>query len=220
MKSVMIVSGLLAVAGTAMGQSVSAFDFGTGERDFSTAGPAGGAPELSGGVTNFNVTGIQSWDAVGSGFNTVVNFDLAAALGYASGTPITMNGIGWNVDLRADGASWRSELAVYFDDNIAPDGTGLFLRPGAGTNSPGGPTNFNSNGVIKLLPNGIQNILLPNGVLRMEFHESYDDVSGAADGQWVSGFLQIQTVEQAIPAPGAAGLLGLAGLAAARRRRA
>lgn len=219
MKSVMIVSGLLAVAGTAMGQNVSAFDTATGEREFTSAGSGGGSIELSGGVTNFDVTGIASFDAQGLLGNTIVTLDLASALGYAPGTPITMNGIGWNVSLRADGASWLSELGVYFDDNVAPDLSGLFLRPGAGTNTPGGPTNF-ANPIIKLSDVAIPNILLPNGVLRMEFYESFDDVAGAADGQWVSGFLSIQTVEQVVPAPGAAGLLGLAGLAAARRRRA
>lgn len=222
MKSVMIVSGLLAVAGTAMGQTVSAFNTEASGREILGAGPAGGAAELSGGVTNFNVAGITSWDAQGSGFNTVVNFDLASALGYAPGTPITMNGIGWNVTLQAQGASWLSEMGIYFDDSVAPDLSGLFLRPGASVTSPGGnlPTNFNSGGIIKLAPNNIPNILLPNGVLRMEFYESYDDLSAAIDGDWLSGSLQIQTVEQAVPAPGVAGLFGLAGLAAARRRRA
>ncbi len=219
MKSVMIVSGLLAVAGTAMGQSISAFNTESSGREITSVGPTGGAAELSGGVTNFNVAGIASWDLQGSGFNTVVNFDLASALGYAPGTPITMNGIGWDVNLATVGASWLSEMGIYFDDNIAPDLSGLFLSPGAGSNAPGA-ANFNSGGIIKLAPNNIPNILLPNGVLRMEFFEGYDDVSAAIDGNWLSGSLQIQTVEQAVPAPGVAGLFGLAGLAAARRRRA
>lgn len=217
MKSVMIVSGLLAVAGTAMGQSVSAFTPNT-EREFSVAGPTGGSSELSGGSIQFDVTGIGSGDSFGSPINRVYLVDVAAALGYASGTPITMNGIGWNVNLTANGASWRSELGVAFDDPATP-GTAIALRPGAGTNSPGGPTNFTSP-IIKFASVPLPDILLPNGILRMEFYESYDDVVGADDGIWNSGFLTIQTAQANVPAPGVAGVFGLAGLAAARRRRA
>lgn len=220
MKSVMIVSGLLAVAGTAMGQHVSAFNTeNSGRETFSGNGPVGSSETTAGGLVNFNVAGITSWDAQGSGFNTVVNFDLASALGYAPGTSITMNGIGWNVNLATVGASWLSEMGVYFDDAVAPDLSGLFLRPGAANGAPGSG-NFTSNGVIKLAPNAIPDIVLPNGILRMEFYESYDDASGAIDGNWLSGALTIQTVQAAVPAPGVAGLFGLAGLAAARRRRA
>jgi len=220
MKSVMIVSGLLAVAGTAMGQHISAFNTeNTGRETFSGSAPVGSSETTAGGLVNFNVAGIASWDAQGSGFNTVVNFDLASALGYAPGTSITMNGIGWNVNLATVGASWLSEMGVYFDDAIAPDLSGLFLRPGSANTAPGN-ANFTSNGVIKLAPNAIPDIVLPNGILRMEFFESYDDVSAAIDGNWLSGALTIQTVQAAVPAPGVAGLFGLAGLAAARRRRA
>lgn len=219
MKSVMIVSGLLAIAGTATAQSLSTTNLSNGGRQLSTATDYRADSSRTGGLTSFNVAGLQSWDLQGSGFNTVVNYDLAAALGYASGTPITMNGIGWNVNLQAVGTSWLSELSVYFDDAVAPDLTGLFLSPGAGSNAPGTAA-FSSGGVIKLSSASIPNILLPNGILRMEFYESYDDVAGADDGIWNSGFLTIQTAQANVPAPGVAGVFGLAGLAAARRRRA
>jgi len=169
-----------------------------------------------GTVYDFDVAGIESWDSLGSAGNTVIAFDLADALGFASGTPLVMNGIAWDVTLTAGldsgGASWLSEMNVYFDDNIAPDQEGLFLAPGVGFDFPGEET-FTDPGV-KLADVGIPDINLPDGVLRMEFFESFDDEAGI-DGLWKSGTLSIQVV----PTPGAAAVLGLGGLAMIRRRR-
>ncbi|MCB9838638.1 MAG: hypothetical protein H6813_04800 [Phycisphaeraceae bacterium] len=171
-----------------------------------------------GTVYNFDVTGIESVDGLGSAGNTVIAFDLAAALGFASGTPLTMNGIAWDVTLTAgvgsNTGSWLSEMVVYFDDNIAPDQSGLFLTPGINDSFPGQGT-YSDPG-IKLADVGIPDIALPDGVLRLEFFESFDDGPGV-EGIWKSGFLAIQVAE--VPAPGAAALLGLGGLAMSRRRR-
>lgn len=173
----------------------------------------GGAANAVGLQYNFDVTGITSYGALGGANNTVIVLDLAAALGLGSGTSVTMNGIGWDVTIEAFTPSWQSEIGVYFDDNINPDGTGLFLRPGAGANLTG--VGSFSSPVLKLSDVSIADIVLPDGMLRMEFYESFDDGSIAPDGQWLSGFLTIQ----ATPAPGALALLGLAGLVGSRRRR-
>jgi hypothetical protein len=167
-----------------------------------------------------NVTGIQTWDLVGDPSNTVLVLDAAAAIGLPSGTPIFFNGIGWNVNIETIGDSWLSENRVYFDDNIAPDLTGLFLRPGAGQNVPG-DVDFSSGGVIKLQDAGIAPILLPNGMLRMEFHETFDDVADAADstyGVLADGRDSSYTL-QFTPEPTTLLSLGLVGLVALRRRR-
>ncbi len=154
---------------------------------------------------------ITSNELLGDPNNMVIAFDLAAAMGQASGTAVTMTGIGWDVNLETVGGSWLSEAIVYFDDNIAPDALGLFLTPSA-TAAPG--IEFNSSGgIVDLTDNGIADIVLPDGILRMEFHESFDDAPGA-DAFW-TGTLTIA----AVPTPGALSLLGLGGLAAMRRRR-
>lgn len=214
MKSMVIVS-MLAVAGTAMGQYM-----GTGAEAFDVRQPAVSMdlrPDLDrvGTVVPFNVAGIQSWDAPGGANNHVAFVDLAAALGLPAGSQVTMTGVGWDVTLQAFGASWLSEIGVTFgpDNDIAQ----INLRPGAAQTNTGGnqPVPFSSGGTIKFDSIPLPNIVLHNGILRMEFFESYDDAAGVIDGQWVSGALFIQ----AVPAPGAMALLGFAGVAAARRRR-
>lgn len=159
-----------------------------------------------------DLTGVESWDAVGSANNTVLLVDVAAALGYASGTGMSMTGIGWDVSITPQGASWASEARMYFDDNIAPDGYGLFLSPFGGTNYP--ETSYSP--VIKLADYAIPDIELADGILRIEFYESFDDVAGEIDGIW-GGSITIQA--QVIPAPAAAAVFGLAGLVGSRRRR-
>ena len=169
-------------------------------------------------ILNVDVSNRDSWDAVSSPNNVVLNVDLAAALGLASGSSVTITSIGWNTNLTTFGGSWLSEAGFYFDDNIAPDLSGLFLRPGAGSNFGGTNTNFASAGQIDLSDNAIPNIVLANGILRLELYESFDDAAGSVDAFWESGSTLFVGVAE-VPAPGAAAVLGLAGLAGLRRRR-
>lgn len=215
MKNMVIVSGLLALAGTAMGQMApTGYSFDT--RQISEPGmELRPQTDRVGGQTVISLAGLASWDVLGSGNNVVLNVDIAAALGMPSGSPVNMNGIGWDLSVQTVGASWRSEARLYFDDNVAPDLLGLFLNPFTGQNSSGAGTST-SGGIIKLADVQIANIPLPNGILRLELFESFDDVPNEIDAFW-GGSITVQTVE--IPAPGVAGLFGIAGLAAARRRR-
>lgn len=167
----------------------------------------------TGGIVSVDVSGIESWDALGSANNTVLVLDLAAALGLPSGTPMSMTSVGWDVTLEALGTSWLSELRVGFADSA--NNFGVFLRPGAGTNNPG-TGSFSSGGQVDLTDVGVPNLFLADGVLRLDFHESFDDAANVLDGVWLSGSLFVGVD---VPAPGAAALLGLGGLTAARRRR-
>jgi MYXO-CTERM domain-containing protein len=141
----------------------------------------------------------------------------------ASGSTVTVVSVGWNTNQQVvTASSWLSEMRVYFDDNVAPDNSGLFLRPGVAiaNNNGGNAANFNSGGQLDLSANNIPNIVLPNGILRMDFHETFDDVANQIDGTFLSGSVfTIGVLETAVPAPGALALLGLAGLAGSRRRR-
>lgn len=153
-----------------------------------------------------------SWDALGDSSNVVLAYDLATAIGLPAGTSLTMTGVGWNLDATSIGASFLSEMSVYFDDNVAPDLSGLFLHPGGGDDV-SGSANYGSTGVVDLTENGIPNIALPDGVLRIEFYEGYDDYPDDIDGLWTSGTLTIA----ATPEPSSLMLLGLSGLLLRRR---
>jgi len=162
-----------------------------------------------------SVAGANSWDLVSDTSNQILLIDIAAGAGQPSGTPMVMTGIGWNVSLATVGGSWLSEARFYFDDAIAPDLSGLFLRPSS-TNA-SGADNPSSSGVIDLSDNSIPDINLPNGILRIELYESYDDVADAIDANWTAGNLTIRA--EPVPEPASLSLLALGGLAALRRRR-
>lgn len=174
-----------------------------------------GARGITNTIINVNVDGVESIDGISSPSNTVLLVDLAAALGLSAGSQVTMTSIGWDVTISTVGDSWLSEARLYFDDAVAPDQSGLFLTPGIGQNAPGSMS-FSSGGQIDLSDNMIPNIVLPNGILRIEFYESFNDVPGVADAIW-GGALFVGVTE--VPTPGAAALLGVAGLAGMRRRR-
>ena len=219
MSMIIAAGAAVSVASTAaLGARVSSTYSSTGVKTATEADVINPGTARVGTVYEFDVSGIESHDGLGSPGNTVIALDLATALGFAPGTPLTFNGIAWDVNLTAGldpgGASWLSELSIYFDDNVAPDGTGLFVSPGAGDDGPG--TGDYTLGATKLADVGIGDIALPDGVLRMEFFEGYDDAPGI-DGIWNSGSVWLQVAE--VPAPGAAAVLGLGGLAMSRRRR-
>ena len=182
-------------------------------------GVAGG--ERSGLICNFPVNDIVSFDGQGAAGNTVVTLNVATCVGLPNNSPVSMNGVGWvQIFLNADpnvgsfGGSWLSEEAVGFsaDGDPLPD---INLRVGIADtfSGPGGP--YDSGGVVKFSTVPLPNIVLPNGKLRMEFFESFDDEAGVADGEWVNGFLQIQVT----PEPATMSLLALGGLVALRRRK-
>ncbi len=165
-------------------------------------------------VIDYDITGAQSWDDFGAAANEVQAIDAAALIGLPSGTPVVLHGIGWDVTIETVGASWLSEASLYFDDNVAPDGVGLFLTPGLGDNMPG-TQSYTSGGLIDLSDNGIDNIALPDGLLRLELYESFDDVAGAVDADYLAtSVLHLDLV----PEPAGLTLLGLGALALIRRR--
>ncbi|KAA0216703.1 MAG: hypothetical protein DYG94_12950 [Leptolyngbya sp. PLA3] len=149
---------------------------------------------------------VESWDFELDSSNVVAVFDM--------GGPATIHGIGWDVTLSTVGASWLTEAYVNFGEL---GGTpGLYLHPGAGTNSPG-TASYSSGGIIDLTDNGIPDVVMASGMLRLEFFESFDDVADAVDAYWRAGST-ITLDMTLVPAPGALALLGLGGLAIRRRR--
>ena len=165
-------------------------------------------------VIDYDISGAESWDSYGAATNEVHAIDVADLVGLPSGAAVTMNGIGWDVTIETIGASYLSEATMYFDDNIAPDGIGLFLTPGIADDFPGLAT-YTSGGIIDLSDAGIGNIALPDGLLRLEFHEGYDDAAGQVDANYLAtSVLHLDIV----PEPASLSLIGLGTLALIRRR--
>ena len=165
-------------------------------------------------VIDYDISGAESWDGYGAATNEVHVIDAANLVGLPSGTAVTMNGIGWDVTIETVGASYLSEATMYFDDNISPDGIGLFLTPGVADNYAGLAT-YASGGIIDLSDAGIDNIARPDGLLRLEFYEGYDGAAGQVD----ANYLATSTLHlDIVPEPASLSLIGLGTLALIRRR--
>lgn len=178
-------------------------------------GLAGAAMGVGGTEVQIDISGINSWDLQGAIDNEALSVDLASALGLAPGSAVSVTGIGWDVNLSVSAnGSWYNEAQIGFGDTF---GTyDLFLTPGTDGENGTDTRNYSSGGILKLADVNIPDLAISDGVIEMEFFESFDDVSGEIDGTWEAG--SIITL-QVVPAPGALALMGLAGLAGRRRRR-
>ena len=164
-----------------------------------------------GDSVTLDLAGVNSNDSFGSPFNEFSLLNLG---------DVTITGIRWdNVVGNGDDSavSWGNEMTMAVVD--AGDLSGVFISffPEEGSASAGGVWGpASSGGVIDLAAQGLA-FNTTSGSLLVEFFESYDDGADATDAHYESGTV---TIEYSVPAPGALALLGLAGLAGRRRRRA
>lgn len=180
------------------------------------AGPSAASSSEATPYSSFNdyaldVSGIFSIDPFGDPLNVVRTLQIGASA--------RVIGIGWDVTLFADAPSWLSEMVVAFGSTSA---SAVNLTPGVGDDASGTQA-YSSGGVVDLVGLGLDFTVDADGVLRMEFFESFDDFADDWDGIWESGSLTIRVEgEQVVPEPSvyALMLLGLAGVAGASRRRA
>lgn len=134
----------------------------------------GGGTELA-----IDISGVENWDLLNDPDNTVLAVPLPPGA--------MMTGIGWDVTLTTIGSSWLSEARIYFDGSDQ-DLMGLFLTPGVGNSFPGTGVFFSSGGILDLTDNGIPDIpILGDGMLFIQFHETFDDVADAVDSFWENG---------------------------------
>lgn len=175
--------------------------------------PAGMASSYS--SVSFDVTDIDSNDVIGDPDNEIRWLNLGA------GAHIT--GIGWDVTLFADAPSWLSEIGVQFSASDQIDW--VSLNPGVG-DAVSGFGSYSSGGIIDLVGLGYDFYLGSDGLLRLEFFESFDDFPDDWDGYWASGALtfayEVDTPQPGVPEPSSwmmmIGGLGLVGAAMRRNR--
>lgn len=195
------ITAIAAIAGAA---TASPYFTGANGYEAVNSAPAGAVATLT-----VDLSGVETWDAYASAFNTVMNINIGA------GSHVV--GLGWDVNQTSFGASWLSEMTISYE-NTAQD-AGVFLTP-SGTGAPGTSESNSSGGILDLvgLATPLDFFVDADGLLRLEFFESFEDVTGAAEGIFNSGSsIQVQYI--AVPAPGALAMLGLGGIVAGRRRR-
>jgi len=148
-----------------------------------------------------DIGGVSTWDAFGAAANERLAIHLGA---FAHITAIE-----WDVTIATVGNSWLSEAGFAFLDSP----TTLSLFPGVGNDFSGTGT-FSSAGVFTLPSNDYFDVGA-DGLLEIEFFESFDDAPNAIDAAFLPG----SVIRVLVPAPpSVAALLALAGDAARRRR--
>ncbi|NEP88272.1 MAG: hypothetical protein F6K18_16345 [Okeania sp. SIO2C2] len=124
----------------------------------------------------FDISGTNSWDNLGDSDNEVLTLDIADAFGLGSGSAVNLFGVDWDLTIETFGGSWLSEAVILFSDT---NGNSLFsLTAGAGNSVPGTETFVDSGSF--LTP-----IFLADGLVNIEFYESFDDVGDAIDATYL-----------------------------------
>ena len=118
-------------------------------------------------------------DGVGDPDNIIIDLNIGAGN--------QMTGASWDVGIMTFGASWLSEADVTFSDSTGAtvDPNAIALTVGLGNDAPG-DMEFSSGGaVIDFSDNMLPNITAgADGILRLEFSDSFDDNADSADAEW------------------------------------
>ncbi len=208
---VLLVLGLAPVAGAQIKSSLTLRDTTS-----PIQAPALSATVLSADpnstVVSVDIGSAESWDGWPDASNWVGLVDIGSATGL--GSAAVVNGVGWDVTIETVGSSCFSDCLIYLDDAVSPDGDGLAFPPGPDATS--GTGTYGSSGIMDLTDNGVADIPLPDGWLRIEMVEAIDDFPDAIDARYLSGSVLYVSVH---PEPATVVLLGLgiAGMAARRR---
>jgi len=155
-----------------------------------------------------NAAGVASFDGPGAAGNTVLIFNVTPGA--------LVDGISYNLSLATIGESWLSEATISF---LNSNGDGVVLSAGFGVDNPGTGT-YSDSVLLSIL--GLSFNVGADGLLIVEFYESFDDVTGAVDANWTAGGVTLANIGL-VPEPGTYGLMALGMLAvagAARRRKA
>jgi len=170
-----------------------------------TAGPgtSGGIEGTPDSQVVVDISGAESWDLIDDVDNVI-----ADCVGGG-----TITGIGFDVTITTVGASWLSEPVIQFTNSAgSADPNAINLTAGLNDDMPG-TMSYTSGGIIDFSDNALPNITAAgDGILRMQFFESFDDVADAVDAVFDSGTLTFDgiglvdnTGDAACPFSGAGG---------------
>jgi hypothetical protein len=168
------------------------------------------------GTYTIDLTGVESHENFGGATNHWVVTDI--------GVGSEVVGLEWIdvVGTGGGGPSWGNEMNMYLEAGSVATGSGgintQFFPDDGGATAGGtwGPASGGSS--TYLIDNGASFVSV-DGDIRIEWYESYDDGVVLPQDAHYDGGTVIVTYNE-IPAPGALALLGLAGIAGTRRRRA
>lgn len=153
------------------------------------------ASDSSLATSTFDVSGIASWNAAGDAANVVIIIPV--------GANVRIDSISWNVSIEAYNPSWLADFGIQFTSSAGSPGGGFWLRPAAGVQLPG--IGSYASAPLNLEAAGLAFNTGSDGLLRLEFFESYDDDPDVQDGLWLSGTVTVGYV----PEPATWGLMAL-----------
>lgn len=154
-----------------------------------------------------DISNRASWDLIDDPDNVVFTVPLAPGA--------RVIGIGYDVTLETVGFSYLSDATILAE---ATDFSGgVFVTPGVEDNFPSlftGPQDYTTDGLIDLVALDLDFTVAADGLLRVQFYETFDDAEDEIDANWLAdSTLTVQWV----PEPGPCGGL-LLGLLLLRRR--
>jgi hypothetical protein len=160
-------------------------------------------------ILNVDVAGIESVDVYGDPDNTTLSHFLPANA--------HITGIGWNTTQQSFAPSWLSEMVVSFESSTA---FSVPLTPGVGDDFTGSRS-YSTGGVVDLVGLGLDFFLDADGILLMQFYESFNDTALVADGVFTAGTITVRYEYEAasVPEPLSLTLVGIGLLGAVNRRR-
>lgn len=145
-------------------------------------------------VISYAVLDIPSYGEPGSPQNVIIDVDAATELGLPPGTQLAMTGVGWDVFLESVSVCVTRLIVGFGPDD---DNKVINLRPGAGSCESG---TFGIDGIIQFSDIPLPVIVMPNGVLQLEFFTEGSTAPDDIDGWWRSGELRLQfAVDCSVP---------------------
>ncbi len=158
------------------------------------------------GMKTLDVSGISHVNVQGSSFSRVIEIDIGAG-------DLGVNGIAWDLWADTTNPNFLEKARISI---VNSDGNGVTIAPfhfdmeARGDGEQG----YHSEGYLDL-NRYMLGFLERDGQLRVEFHLTSNPIAGPELTYFGDSTLSVDVV----PAPGAFALLGMGGVAAARRRR-